>query len=580
MNSNLQFRHSWQTQLPPFWQDSDWWKCVAINSTYGFTVIGNPYGVIFSLWNDQFEQRKPNILANLDDSAQRRLELWYLSEVAEIKFNCNESLLAITENGPDAPHVYLFNAATFSPRYDEKPYPLTIVDLSESPILITTFEWNLVNPALFVVATTETLTVVSFSLKDATNHRILGKKELEVPVTTVSWNAKGTSLTVGDTDGKIHRYNPKLEILRSVEPPTLIPSVFETKFSCSGLCQVSKTQCIVVFTSETSAHLHLMLLTLRGKKPPFWRVWDVLPPAADPFAAKTFNFLPVFGWDMVMMSSTCLTDVFTFGRVNGAWKPLELTEPFFIRTPIYNGEKTFIVDTSICFSSTKSVEVGQFGQISSPLPVVYVLTSNITLLVYHLALLDPNRPNLWKPVRSIDTSDVKNGPKEEHMEATDYVQRMFSRPDTLLNSKDAETQTNKIKRESASAFIIRMKQKEKELHTLWRLVTMKKLTASGVLEVYADENPQFNQIKDIKTRWEEIFTGDQQLLRKIKPELPKLTAEQCVGVVYSIFKKPVSKKPSLNIASGLTVRKASYSTAALTILKAVCDAISCPFAAV
>uniref|UniRef100_A0A7E4VUV2 Neuroblastoma-amplified sequence n=1 Tax=Panagrellus redivivus TaxID=6233 RepID=A0A7E4VUV2_PANRE len=610
-DNTLQFRHIQNIAVSKRSYVYEW-KLMAVCSTYGFAIFIQSDGWIDRVLTSDLEEppgsnsyTHSDVINNYFPFFFQENEINPSIEFFAISFNCNDRVFAIAFDSSIGPHIYLYEAATLSQHYDGTPYHRLSVCLSGlATDKITVFEWNPTNSCLLAIATTKYLYTVLIFANDEYSYRILGKREHTASVTTVSWNATGTALTVGDIEGQVNRYNPKLKLLRSVDPPSLIPSVFENTFSCSGLCQVSRTQWIVVFTSETSARLHLMLLTLRGKKTPFWRVWDVLPPAADHFAAKTFKFLPVFGWDMVMMSTPCLTDVYTFGRVNDAWKPLELMEPFFIRTPLHNDECTFIVDVSINFSLSKNVLIGQFGWVFNSLPVVCVLTTNGTVLVYYLASLNPDLPNLCKPLQSIDYLTIKNGPTVPYKvrpdpsdEETIITDSSYDRlkcssihRSRLLygfhtSESSTQTQDNEICNASTSALL-------KELISLiysdisasdlkyrtrnfvcHRLSSTGKLSAYGVLETYASENEQFNQIENIKARWQAIFAIDTEIHAALKYLKCKLSHEKLVDATMSILDDPASEKPTLYAKNGLVVVKSAFSEDGLIVLKIVCEAM-------
>uniref|UniRef100_A0AC34GLU7 Uncharacterized protein n=1 Tax=Panagrolaimus sp. ES5 TaxID=591445 RepID=A0AC34GLU7_9BILA len=153
------------------------------------------------------------------------------------------------------------------------------------------------------------------------------------------------------------------------------------------------------------------LLTGKKNQPITWDSWSgVLPPLSDPSAPRSVNFLPLFDWQFVLATSTCLTNAVTFGNNGIVWKPWELPEPFVINTPLSASRKdTFIVGSSFDFTSIKPVVVERDGTEVPPQPIIYTLTSDGVLLLYHVTSLNPARPALTKPIEPCDLNATKNG---------------------------------------------------------------------------------------------------------------------------------------------------------------------------
>uniref|UniRef100_A0A7E4VRI6 ANAPC4_WD40 domain-containing protein n=1 Tax=Panagrellus redivivus TaxID=6233 RepID=A0A7E4VRI6_PANRE len=519
--------------------------------------------------------------------------------------------------------------------------PIHGLKLSNSSATIKMFEWNPKNSAMFVVALAKTLYTVVFYLKKQSS-RILAKMDMKTPMTAVSWNPDGTQLTVGDAEGRIYQFTPQLRLIRTVNPPRLIPSVFKDKFVCSGLCWVSKTERIVVFTSETSDKLHLTKLTVKPNKPPKWTVWDVLPVAESAEHGKTFTFLPVFKWNTVLMHSPCLSEVYTFGVVNKVWKPLKLDERFTIKTPIeqifkpyelhykvhrrcrrdgnptleaivptsadlHKFKKTFITSMSINYSSQRSVITSQCPTMQ-PQPVIYVTTSNGMLFIYQMISLYSDRPSLARPAEMVDKNHRKNGPYKlgynvyyksstdsDESSCNDSVywpetpkphRRQKKRTSTVKYEKDAESQANfsdaslaimKLRKE-----IIRLRendiQAKKALANIsyLRLREAGKLSAYGVLEVYAAENENFNKIRDTKERWTAMYHGDAKLIAEMKRLHCKLTADEFVAAVLSILSKPVARIMNLD-TDGLVVKGSDFLRVENAVLEVVCGVMLVKF---
>uniref|UniRef100_A0A7E4V164 Nuclear pore complex protein Nup214 n=1 Tax=Panagrellus redivivus TaxID=6233 RepID=A0A7E4V164_PANRE len=385
-------------------------KLVAVNSTYGFAVIAGTDGQIHCVWTKTLEELQAKDAKECDDFSQRTV--LFHNENAKIfalEFNADGRVLAVVADSPAGPFVYLFDATTFSPDYQQQPFPLNSSRLSDGSAQATAFEWNPAIPEVFAVASTKTLTVVSFNIENHTSISIVGSKEFSTPITVISWSPKGKQVTVGDNDGRVHQLKPEIALVRTVDAPSSIAALGAGPYRCVGICWVSTTEWIVTYASNSSNSLHLSLLTVKKNRPPQWDNWPVLPPTTNPSAPKAFNFLPVFDWNLVLMSSTCLPEVPVIGAINNVWKPWELTEPFFITTPMADGKDTFVVGASLDLTSTKPVVVAADGSSIAPSPIVYVYTSDGLLLLYHLASLNPARPSLQKLVQPVSALAVKNG---------------------------------------------------------------------------------------------------------------------------------------------------------------------------
>uniref|UniRef100_A0A7E4VS41 ANAPC4_WD40 domain-containing protein n=1 Tax=Panagrellus redivivus TaxID=6233 RepID=A0A7E4VS41_PANRE len=280
---------------------------VSVSSTYGFALFQYNNYNIKSIQTTVLEEGKNgdsdelDEFKNSDDDNQEIIGLFR-------KLNCDGRVLAqaMTDS-----YISFYDAcgqqmadtadsAFLVKKQRRNIRPLHMIKLSNAPAPISMVEWNPKNPAMLAVVTPETLYTVLFDFELELSY-ILAQKDVIAPITALSWNPTGTQLTVGDADGRIHQFNPHLNLIRVVCPPRLIPSVFPGKFGCSGLCWVSKTERIVVFTSETSDKLHLTKLTVKPNKPPKWTVWDVLPAAESTEYGKTFTFLPVFKWNMISL---------------------------------------------------------------------------------------------------------------------------------------------------------------------------------------------------------------------------------------------------------------------------------------
>uniref|UniRef100_A0A7E4VT99 ANAPC4_WD40 domain-containing protein n=1 Tax=Panagrellus redivivus TaxID=6233 RepID=A0A7E4VT99_PANRE len=540
---------------------------VTVSSTYGcaltLTSIEHEWRKkvqyftgIKEIWTDMLERRKHEDFEDFRFCS--RNFIYYKQDDKRkgffVKHNCDGRVVATVKSFSK---INFYGATTVTPHVG-RPHsvrPIHILKLSNSSAKIKMFEWNPINPAMFVVPLAKTLYTVVFDSEKETS-RILAKRDMNATITSVSWNPTGTQLIVGDAEGRIHQFNPQLKLIRTVNPPRLIPSVFKDKFACSGLCWVSKTERIVVFTSETSDKLHLTKLTVKPNKPPKWTVWDVLPAVENNRCRKSFNFLPIFKWNTVLMSSPCLSEVYTFSVVNKVWKPLKLDECFTIRAPIeqilkpvkhktnsrfnrfrkqveptlesvfptsanlHKYKKTFITSMSINYSSQRSAFICQCQSIPLP-PVIYVTTSNGMLFTYQMVSMKSERPNLIKPAETIDKKQVAN-------------------------------------------------------FTCLRLREAGKLSAFGVLEVYAAENENFNKIRDTKERWTAMYHGEAKLIAEMKRLYCKLSADEFVAAVLSILSKPVARNMNLE-ADGLTVKGSDFFRVENTVLEVVCGVMLVKF---
>uniref|UniRef100_A0A7E4VRU6 ANAPC4_WD40 domain-containing protein n=1 Tax=Panagrellus redivivus TaxID=6233 RepID=A0A7E4VRU6_PANRE len=634
---------------------------VSVSSDYGFALLlksmkDNNFDkkdiITEQLWTDVIESHQydyPETTTNyvkgeaskmwiVEDKISKKNDLFY-------KLNCTGRVLAKVTTYS---YITFYDATQLAPKTMHPIRPLHGATISKSPAKIKMLEWNPKNPAMFVVAFTETLYTVLFDFEDESSRK-LAKTFMNAPITALSWNSAGTQLFVGDADGRVHQFNPKLKFITSVNPPNLIPSVFPDIFVCSGLCWVSKTERIVVFTSETSDKLHLTKLTVKPNKPPKWTVWDVLPAVEDKKCSKTFNFLSVNGWDTVLMSSPCLSEVYTFSRINNIWQPLKLDECFTIQAPIepifvrpyykrrpeewyfshlrrktdsmresvppmaadlHKFKKAFITSMSLNYSSQQNVITGK-AQTTPPQPVVYITTSHGALLVYQMVSLNSDRPSLVKPAEIIVKELVKNGPREpfgfdrtsstdsdasttyshsgseyEAQKATYTHRRQKKGTSTMNYEKDAGTQTNSEHRSSAimklRKEIMRLREidinakKDLANFTCLRLREAGKLSAYGVLEVYAAENENFNKIRDTKERWTAMYHGDAKLIAEMKRFHCKLSADEFVAAVLSILSKPVARIMNLD-TDGLAVKGSDFFRVENAVLEVVCGVMLVKF---
>uniref|UniRef100_A0A7E4VSE9 Mcl1_mid domain-containing protein n=1 Tax=Panagrellus redivivus TaxID=6233 RepID=A0A7E4VSE9_PANRE len=691
---SLQFRFIREHHAPFFhYGDRPKTTRLAISSTYGIVAISDTEGQLDSGFTDVLEKRQYKN-PEVGRMWQEERDYDYDTKKSLPKPGCNSDgrVIAIDATTEKGSFIYLYDAAVLAPNLNIVAYAVNKIKLADpmpvepvqkkspkksrwdsrsdssrseyyrEPELktkITTLEWNPIISHMFAAATDETLFIILFDLEDALNHRILAKTDTTAPITALSWNPVGTQLTVGDAEGRIYQFNPQLKLIRTVNPPDLIPSVFAEKFVCSGLCWVSKTERIVVFSSETSDKLHLTKLTVKPNKPPKWTIWDVLPAAESTEYGKTFTFLPVFKWNTVLMSSSCLSEVYTFGVVNNVWKPLKLDDRFTIKTPLYKGQKTFITSMSINYSSQKSVNIGSEFPNMPPQPVVYLTTTHDKVLVYHLVSLDANRPILFKPAQMIDKDNIKNGPasresyafytdSDSDVQETNYFSERDSLDDsysddgdddndmygnnyisddgrdayrndygfnnrkaktrgpsvctrkkgisTGIDTRNGEVQANLDDDDddtSDEATILKLQEEIARLQesilqtnnqraksTCIRLRNMGKLSAAGVLEVYAAENERFHRIIDIGNRWTAMYRGDAKLVAEMKRLNCELSADEFVAAVLSTLDKPQSKKFSLDPGNSLEVEANALSEAEKTVLEVVCSAMTCKFVTV
>lgn len=179
-------------------------------------------------------------------------------------------------------------------------------------------------------------------------------------VTCISWSPKGKQLTVGDADGKVHQLKPELALVRTLVAPPPLTELGNPPYRCIGICWLSTTEWGAVHSSTTN-YITLSILTAKKNQNPTWQSWSgVISPLPDSSLPRSVNFLPLFDWQFVLATSTCLTNAVTFGNNGNEWKAWELPEPFVINTPLSASHKdTFIVGSGYDFSSTSPVVIGK-----------------------------------------------------------------------------------------------------------------------------------------------------------------------------------------------------------------------------
>uniref|UniRef100_A0AC35GXZ2 Uncharacterized protein n=1 Tax=Panagrolaimus sp. PS1159 TaxID=55785 RepID=A0AC35GXZ2_9BILA len=200
-------------------------------------------------------------------------------------------------------------------------------------------------PEVFATSTTDGLGVYQYTLNNPKSFGVMGAIPLKVVTTCLTWSPKGKQLAIGDASGCITQLKPELVPVRRVEAPTSLDGLGNPPYKCAGICWLSNTEWAVVHTSTTTNYLNLSLLTAKENVPPTYKSWSgVLPPPSDPSLPRSVTFLPLFDWQFVLATSTCLTNAITFGNNGVAWKLWELPESFNINTPLSIAYKdTFIM---------------------------------------------------------------------------------------------------------------------------------------------------------------------------------------------------------------------------------------------
>uniref|UniRef100_A0A914ZCK5 Nuclear pore complex protein Nup214 n=1 Tax=Panagrolaimus superbus TaxID=310955 RepID=A0A914ZCK5_9BILA len=410
-------------------------KLVGISSRYGFAVIIGPDNRLISVKTTDLQALQADDFKELNTFPKRDMDFFNLqAEIFSVEFNSDGRVLAVAANTQNGAFVYIFDGFTFYPSYPQQPFPLQSVRLtSNSSAKLTAFEWNPCIPEMFATSTTDGLSTIQYTLNNPKSYSILGNQVLKSAVTCISWSPKGKQLTVGDADGKVHQLKPELAPVRTIDAPPSLPGLGNPPYRCVGICWLSTTEWAVVHSSATN-YLNLSLLTGKKNQAPTWDSWSgVLPPLSDPSVPRSVNFLPLFDWQFVLATSTCLTNAVTFGSNGIVWKPWELPEPFVINTPLSTSHKdTFIVGSGFDFTSTKPVVIERDGTEAPPQPIIYTLTSDGILLLYHVTSLNPARPSLIKPIEPCDLNATKNG---------DQPMGFQPRPTTTTPSQPATVST-------------------------------------------------------------------------------------------------------------------------------------------
>lgn len=202
---------------------------------------------------------------------------------------------------------------------------------------------------------------------------------------------------------------PELVLVRTVEAPQSIANLGNGPYECVGLLWLSTTEWIVVHTNAGN-ETNVSILTVKKNQPPFWDQWKgFLPRIFNQVSSKTFKFFPLFDWHFILASATCYSDIYTISNDGNTWKPCELREPFVIHSPMSKDcKETYFVGGGLDLTATNEIQVENDGTKIPPQPIIYLLTTDGVLLLYHVASL-VNRPSLNKPVSIYDIKEAKNG---------------------------------------------------------------------------------------------------------------------------------------------------------------------------
>jgi hypothetical protein len=409
-------------------------KVVAISSRYGFAVIAGSDNRLISVKTNELHALQADDFKELDTFPKRDMDFFNpQAEIFSIEFNSDGRVLAVAANTQNGPFVYVFDGFTFYPSYYQQPFPLQSIGLGENNAAkITSFEWNPCIPEVFATSTTDGLSVYQYTLNNPKSFMVMGAILLNT--TCLTWSPEGEQIVIGDTSGSITQLKPKflqLKRVREIKAPHLFDCLGNPPYKCVGICCLSNTEWAVVHTSPTTNYLHLSLLTAKKNVPPTWEsLSDVLPPPSDPSLPRSVTFLPLFDWQFVLATSTRGTNAIALRHNGFAWKPWELPEPL-----ITTHKDTFILGSGYDFTATSPVVIERDGTELPPQPIIYTLTSDGVLLLYHVASLNRDRPSLNKPIEPCDLNGTKNG--EQPM---GYQPRTKIKQSTTANF--SETTTN------------------------------------------------------------------------------------------------------------------------------------------
>uniref|UniRef100_A0AC34Q9J0 Nuclear pore complex protein n=1 Tax=Panagrolaimus sp. JU765 TaxID=591449 RepID=A0AC34Q9J0_9BILA len=389
-------------------------KLVAVSSKFGFVVVVGTNNKFMSMKTSELHKLVSNDDSEFTAFPKRRFEFFLPNvEIFAIEFNCDGRVFAVAANTENGPFVYLFDGLTHSFDFNDQPYPLCCIPLSSAPTAkMTSFEWNPCIPETFIAACTDKLCCIQFKLANPTTFVVHAEKAFPQTVTCLSWSPKGKQVTVGDASGKIHQLKPELTLVRTTEAPLKPLSIGPGPFRIVGICWLETTEWLVAYASSTN-NVCLLTLTIKKNQPVVWEeARGLLPPLFQSELPTSFHFWPLFDWQVVFAGSTCFTDVYAYGNVGATWKPLSMDEIYSISAPLTKtGKQTQFIGGSFDYSSILPVTIERDGSQVGPQPVIFLLTTDGILLMYHVVSLNANRPSLNIPVEDLSLDQSINGTK-------------------------------------------------------------------------------------------------------------------------------------------------------------------------
>uniref|UniRef100_A0A914CL05 Nucleoporin Nup159/Nup146 N-terminal domain-containing protein n=1 Tax=Acrobeloides nanus TaxID=290746 RepID=A0A914CL05_9BILA len=378
---------------------------LAVSSKFGLVIACCPTNQLIVYKCSDIHELNQTGTDQSETILQNQRKIDYYDSMCEIQFlkaNFTGEILAIVVNKEnEGSFVHLYDFRIFSIDRNDQPFPVVVLPLSKQiNSVVTAFEWNPAEDVFAAACSDKSLLTVQFNILEHTKLTLLGIIESQEIVNCISWSPKGKQLTCGDAAGRIHQMKPDLTLVRTIDPPQEIPELGNGPFRCVGLCWLSTTEWLVAHALHNKEQFNISVLVTKKNQASSWSfLSDITYSNLSSPAISTANvqFYSIFDWSMVFLSSPNSSEISVVGNRSGsAWTHWVLEDTFSIQLPVSKSHgETYPIGVGFDFCSSTPVKIANDGSGDlPPQPIIYVLTTEGLLLLYHIVSLNPQRPTL------------------------------------------------------------------------------------------------------------------------------------------------------------------------------------------